>query len=98
MSQIDGKWIKDNTVQDNHVRLRNDQTLRGRNNADSADVNILKVRTDDLVEFMTQPQFNGTPNLDVDLVNRGYVLDVLAGLRDPKDAVKVASTAHIDLT
>lgn len=97
MSQIDGKWIKDNTVKENHIQLNNDQPLRGRNNADSADVNILKVGTLDQVEFLTQPQFAGTPSVDNDLVNRGYVLDVLAGLRDPKDAVRVASTANIDL-
>jgi len=51
----------------------------------------------DLPEFLTQPQFNGTPVVNADLVNKGYVLDVLAGLRDPKDACRVASTANIDL-
>lgn len=98
MAKIDGKWIKDNTVEDNHVRLRNDQPLRGRNNLDSSDVNILKVNASDLPEFLTQPQFTGTPSVDADLVNKGYVLDVLAGLRDPKDACRVATTANIDLT
>lgn len=97
MSQLDGKWIKDNTVEDNHVRLRNDQCLRGRNVGDSGDVQILKVNASDTVEFCTQPQFNGTPTVNNDLVNRGYVLDVLAGLRDPKDACFVASTTNIDL-
>lgn len=98
MAKIDGKWIKDNTVEDNHVRLRNDQPLRGRNNLDSADVNILKVNASDVPEFLTQPQFNGTPVVNNDLVNKGYVLDVLAGLRDPKDACRVATTSNIDLT
>lgn len=98
MSQIDGKWIKDNTVKENHIQINNDQPLRGRNALDSADVNILKVNVNDFPEFLTQPQFNGTPSVDIDLVNRGYVLDVLAGLRDPKDACRVASTANIDLT
>jgi hypothetical protein len=97
MAQIDGKWIKNDTVEEQHIRLKNDQYLRGRNNADSADINILKVKTDDLVEFATQPQFAGTPNVDNDLVNRGYVLDVLAGLRDPKDACRLASTANVDI-
>lgn len=97
MSQIDGKWIKDNTVKENHIQINNDQPLRGRNALDSADVNILKVNVNDLPEFLTQPQFNGTPTVDNDLVNRGYVLDVLAGIRDPKDAVQVASTGNIDL-
>lgn len=97
MSQIDGKWIKDNAVKQNHIQLDNDQSLRGRNQANSADINILKVNTSDQPEFVTQPQFNGTPVVNNDLVNKGYVLDVLAGLRDPKDAVRVASTANVDI-
>ena len=97
MVQHDGKWIKDNTVKDNHVQLRNNQPLRGRNLADTADVSMLKVNTSDLPEFMSQPQYNGTPSVDIDMVNKGYVLDVLAGLRDPKDACRVASTANIVL-
>jgi len=97
MAQLDGKWLKDDTVKQNHIRPDNDTFIRGRNNLDSADINMLKVNTSDLVEFGVQPQFNGSPNFDIDLVNRGYVLDVLAGLRDPKDACRVASTANIDL-
>lgn len=98
MAQNDGKWIKNDTIKDNHIQLTNDQYLRGRNNADTADISILKVRTDDLIEFGIQPQFTGSPAIDADLVNRGYVLDVLAGLRDPKDAVQLASTANVALT
>jgi len=97
MSQNDGKWIKDDTIKQNHIRPDNDTFIRARNNADSADINIVKVNTSDLPEFGTQPQFNGTPSVDNDLVNRGYVLDVLQGLRDPKDACRVASTANINL-
>jgi hypothetical protein len=97
MAQQDGKWIKNDTIKDNHIQLTNDQYLRARNNADTADVSILKVRTDDLVEFGIQPQFTGTPSINADLVNRGYVLDVLAGIRDPKDACKVGSTANVNI-
>ena len=95
MAQQDGKWIKNDTIKENHVLLTNDTFMRGRNNADSADINIIKVNTGDLPEFGTQPQFNGTPSAGNDLVNRDYVLDVLAGLRDPKDACRVASTANV---
>lgn len=97
MAQLDGKWLKDDTVKQNHIRPDNDQFIRGRNNGDTADINMLKVNNSDLVEFGVQPQFTGTPSVDADIVNRGYVLDVLAGLRDPKDACKLASTANIDL-
>lgn len=97
MAQLDGKWLKDDTVKQNHIRPDNDTFIRGRNNADTGDVNIIKVNSSDLAEFGVQPQFNGTPSVDNDLVNRGYVLDVIAGMRDPKDACRVASTANIDL-
>jgi hypothetical protein len=97
MAQLDGKWLKDDTVKQNHIRPDNDTFIRGRNNLDNADINIVKVNTSDLAEFGVQPQFTGTPNVDADLVNKGYVLDVLAGLRDPKDACKLSSTANIDL-
>lgn len=97
MAQQKGKWIEDNAIKQNHIQLDNDTALRGRNQADSADINILKVNTIDQPEFLTQPQFNGAPVVNNDLVNKGYVLDVLAGLRDPKDACRVASTANIDL-
>jgi len=95
MARLDGKWVQDSTLDDQKVRLRNDQYLRGRNNADSADISIAKVNTSDLVEFGVQPQFSGSPSTDNDLVNRGYVLSALQGIRDPKDAVRVASTANI---
>jgi hypothetical protein len=99
MARLDGKWVQDSTLDDQKIRLRNDQHLRGRNNADSADINVLKVNTSDLPEFGTQPQFNGSPSTDNDLVNRGYVLSAVQGIRDPKDAVRVASTgANIDIS
>lgn len=99
MARLDGKWVQDSTLDDSKIRLRNAQPLRGRNNADSADINILNVNASDLPEFNTQPQFNGSPSTDNDLVNRGYVLSALAGVRDPKDAVRAASTgANIALT
>jgi len=97
MAQLDGKWLKNDTIKQNHISLDNDTFFRGRNNGDTADVNIIKVNTTDFPEFGAQPQFTGTPAVDADLVNRGYVLDVLAGLRDPKDACRFGSTANIDL-
>jgi hypothetical protein len=97
MSQQKGKWIEDNAIKQNHIQLDNDQAMRGRNQADSADIDIIKVNATDQPEFLTQPQYANPPVLNADLANKGYILDVLAGLRDPKDAVKVASTANVDI-
>jgi hypothetical protein len=97
MAQLDGKWVQNDTLNQTKIRLQNNTPLRGRNAGDTADVNILKVNASDLPEFDTQPQFNGSPNTDNDLVNRGYVLSAVQGIRDPKDAVRVASTGNIDI-
>ena len=98
MAQIDGKWIKDNTVKDNHIELGHDLPLKGTDFAGTGTVPILKVNNSDLVEFVTQPQFASAPVNNADLVNKAYVLDVMAGLRDPKDACKVASTGNTALS
>lgn len=97
MAQLEGKWIQSNTINQDKITLDNDQPLKGRNQADSADVNILKVNSTDGVEFLTQPQYPLAPVSNSDLANKGYILDVMAGLRDPKDACKVASTSNVDI-
>ena len=45
--------ITADTVDGTVVRLDNDQSLRGRNNADSANINILKVDTNDEINIQT---------------------------------------------
>lgn len=97
MAQLQGKWIANDTVNQDKIRLDNDQALKARNNADSADISIVKVNAADEVEFLNQPKFAGAPVANEDLANKAYILDVMAGLRDPKDAVKVASTANVDI-
>ena len=97
MAQIDGKWVKPNTLDGSKITLDNDQCLKGRNFGDTGDVNLIKVTNGDEGELCTITRHPFTPVNDEDLANKGYVLDVLAGLRDPKDAVRVASTANIDL-
>jgi hypothetical protein len=92
MSELQKKWIGDNQVGAAKIRLENDSYLKARNNADSADVNIMKVNTSDALEFAVQPKYASAPVANEDLANKGYILDVMAGLRDPKDAVELAST------
>lgn len=97
MSQIQKKWIGIDQVGAQQIELENDQCLRGRNNANSGSINLLKVNATDEAEFCSKPVSPFAPVNNDDLVNRAYVLDVLAGLRDPKDACLVATTANIDL-
>lgn len=56
--QIQTKWIAANAVDDTKIRLRNAQPLRGRNAANSADINILSVSAGNLVQFQTTIDMN----------------------------------------
>lgn len=49
--QIGTSGFADNSINDIKLRLRNDQFLRARNNANDADVNIFKINASDLLEF-----------------------------------------------
>lgn len=96
MSQIQKKFIAPNAADGTKVRLDNNQTLRGRNNANSADVNILKVNTSDRVEFSSVPQSTSDASSANDLVRFSQFSAALDGLK-PKAAVVAATTANINL-
>jgi hypothetical protein len=99
MSQIQTKWINNNAVTDEKIRLRNNENLRGRNAANTADISILKVRTDNELEVGALSHYPYTATNANHLVSWGQVQSAVAGLRDPKDAVRVASTgSNIALT
>ena len=89
--QIKKKWIEDNAVDGDKLALLNEQFVRGRNAADTSYLNLLKVNSNDKGEFGVEPVFSGSPSSASSLVNRQYVLDVIAGIRDLKDAVRLAT-------
>lgn len=98
MSKLKTKWLEDNAISASKIRLENDTYLRARNFADTADLNLLKLNASNLVEFGAEPTYVGVPTTSNSLVNRQYVLDVIAGVRDPKDAVRAATTTNVDLS
>jgi hypothetical protein len=55
MSQLQTKWIADDAVNDNKVKLRNNHNLRARNAAGNADVNLLKLNASDQIELASDP-------------------------------------------
>ena len=95
MAKNKGKWIGSNEIDGSKVRLLNDQALKGRNALDTADIQIVKVNSQNDAEFVAEPVFNGVPSKATSLVNRQFVLDALAGIRDPKDAVRLATAAAL---
>jgi hypothetical protein len=66
--------VKADGIDDTHIRLRNNEWLKARNDADDANVNILKVNEDDEVQmasFFKTP--NAAPAEDYDVTNKLYV-------------------------
>lgn len=97
MSQIIRKFITSDAVDGSKVKLQNNQYLRARNAADSADINIIKVNASDVIEFASMPQSSATPSSANDLVNKAYVDATSSGL-DIKVSVRAATTANITLS
>jgi hypothetical protein len=95
--QIKTRGIENNAVTDEKLRLRHNQFLRGRNFANTGDVQLWKVNNDDLVEAGAKPQSSFTPSLPQDLATLGWVQDYVSGVVNLKEAVKVATTGNIDL-
>ena len=97
MSQIKNKFIADNAVDENKVRLSNNAALRARDNAGSGDVSILKVNASDVVEFVSHPQISSSAVSANDVLTKKDQDAALEGLK-PKEAVRVATTANITLS
>lgn len=102
MSRILGKFIQDSTVTDLQIRLRNNNALRARNAGDTADVSILKVNSSDVIELLGvlnagnfQIKNVADPTDPQDAVNRQYLEGVIAGVTDPKESVRAATTAAL---
>jgi len=62
--QLGTNSLQNNAITETKFRLTNDSFLRGRNAADSADINILKVTTGDALQFG-----NGTSNATISAAN-----------------------------
>jgi hypothetical protein len=73
MSKIIKKYISADAVDDSKIRLSNDAYLRARNNANSADVNLLKLNASDAIEFASLPQVASNPTVAAELARKAYV-------------------------
>lgn len=73
--QIVKKFLANGAI----AKLLNNVYFTGRNAADNADVNILKVNASDRVEFASLPQATGTPSANADLTTKQYVDSVAGG-------------------
>ncbi|MBE9542517.1 MAG: hypothetical protein IMF01_09380 [Proteobacteria bacterium] len=102
MTQIKNKFIGNNEVDDLKLRLRNNLALRARNVGDSADIDILKISNSDILTVLREMSMGTNkitdlvdPTAPQDAATRAYVDAAVAGLSDPKDAVRVATVAAL---
>ena len=102
MSKLITKFIEDNAVNDVKLRLQNNGALRVRNAAGTADIEVLKVDNSDVLQILREMSMGGSkivnladPTAGTDAANKQYVDSVVSGLTDPKDAVRLATTAAL---
>lgn len=101
MSVIVNKFIGDNQVNGRTFRLANNTTLRARNAADSADVDILKVTAADKLELQVLPEAEASlpiPSTSKQFATIEYIQAYLAGKTDAKDSVHAYADSNIALT
>ena len=90
MSQISNKFIADDAVNESKFKLSNDAALRARNNADSADVDLFKLDTSDIFQFLTHPRVSTSASNDDDVLTKKDQDAALEGLK-PKEAVRATT-------
>lgn len=101
MSQIKTKFIEDNAVTGAKARLANNESLRARNAANSADVSLFKLTTGDAFELQFLPQAAtglSIPTSDKQFATIEYIKNWVQSKQDPKNAVNVLANSNIALT
>jgi len=97
LAQIKNKFIQNDAVSGSKIRLGNNESLRARNVGDSADVELMKLDTSDILQFLTHPQITSSASGDNDVLTLKDLNAELEGLK-PKEACRVATTANITLS
>ena len=100
MTQITGRWIAPNTVTGTHLRLNNNEMLRGLSST-GTDINLLKITTANLVELQQLFQVSASLPIPSDpkhLATIEYIKNFVQGKTDAKDAVNVYADSNTPLT
>ena len=90
MAQIRNKFIANNAVNGAKIRMDNNESLRARNAGDSADVELLKLDTGDILQFLLHPRISTSASNADDVLTLKDLNAELEGLK-PKMAVRAAS-------
>lgn len=97
MAKIIKKFISSQSVDETKILLNNNGFLQARNAADSADVDLFKLNSSDVIEFASIPQASGTPSNAADLVNKSYIDNLISGIKW-KAPARLASVANVVLS
>lgn len=95
MSQLVKKFIGNNEVGAGKIRLENNTYLRGRNAANSADIDLMKVNSSNAIEFASTPVTGGA-NLATETYVDSAVTNATNNIKFK--AVRVATTANITIS
>lgn len=101
MSQTKRKFIEDNAVNGSKFRLDNNEMLRGRNAANTADINIGKITSGDKFEFQTLPEAESSlpiPSALKQFATIEYINNFVDGKGDAKDSVHLLADSNTPLT
>lgn len=101
MTQYTTKFIAGNAITGAKIRLNNNETMRARNAAGSADIDLFKLTTSDVWEFQRHPQAAAAlaiPSAPKEYATIEYITNYIAGKSDPKDAVNLLADSNVPLT
>lgn len=96
MARITKKYLGSDSVDATKVRFDNNTAFRARDAADSSDIEVFKVDSSDVFQFLVHPQIISSASGDNDVLTLKDLNQELEGLK-PKAAVRAATTASITL-
>lgn len=96
MAQLKKKFIGNDQVGASKILLENNSSLRGRNAADSANIDVLKINSSDVIEFASVPHVSADATSANELVRYSQFAAALDGMK-PKAAVRAVAQSNIDL-
>jgi len=96
MARITKKYLGSDSVDATKVRFDNNTAFRARDAADSSDIEVFKVDSSDVFQFLVHPQIISSASGDNDVLTLKDLNQELEGLK-PKAAVRAATTASIIL-
>ena len=97
MARITKKYLGSDSVDATKVRFDNNTAFRARDAADSSDIEVFKVDSSDVFQFLVHPQIITSASGDNDVLTLKDLNQELEGLK-PKAAVRAATTASISLS